>query len=152
MVLKGAKVGAGVGLLGQNLSTTTQVLFGTTPATYTLGANGFLTVHPAAGSTTGIITVKEPGGNLLSPQKFKIIPTITSFTPTDGAAGTQVIITGMSFTGATAVKFATGKVATFTVNSDTQVTAKVPAGAITGTIQVVTPGGTAISTTEFTVP
>ena len=152
VVLKGAKVGAGVGILGQNLSTTTQVLFGTTPATFTLGANGFMTVHPAAGSTTGIITVKESGGNLLSPQKFKIIPSITSFTPTDGAAGTQVIITGMSFTGATAVKFATGKVATFTVNSDTQVTATVPTGAITGTIQVVTPGGTAVSTTMFTVP
>ena len=152
VVLKGAKVGASVGLLGQNLATTTQVLFGTTPATYTLGANTFMIVHPAAGSTTGIITVKEPGGNLLSPQKFKIIPTITSFTPTDGAAGTQVVITGVSFTGATAVRFATGKTATFTVNSDTQVTATVPTGAVTGTIQVTTPGGTGVSTTVFTVP
>ena len=152
VVLKGAKVGAAVGLLGQNLSTTTQVLFGTGPGTFTLGANGFMIVHPAAGANTGIITVKEPGGNLLSPQKFKIIPSITSFSPTDGAVGVQVILTGMSFTGATAVKFATGKAAVFTVNSDTQITATVPTGAVTGTIQVTTPGGTAISTTTFTVP
>jgi uncharacterized repeat protein (TIGR03803 family) len=152
VVLKGAKVGTGVGLLGQNLSTTTQVLFGSTPATFTLGANGFMMVHPVAGSTTGTITVKEPGGNLLSRQTFKIIPSITSFAPADGAAGTTVVITGMSFTQATAVKFATGKAATFTIDSDTQITATVPTGAVTGTIQVTTQGGTAISTTEFTVP
>jgi uncharacterized repeat protein (TIGR03803 family) len=152
VVLKGAKVSAAVGLLGQNLSTTTQVLFGTGPGTFTLGANGFMTVHPAAGATTGIITVKEPGGNLVSPQKFKIIPSITSFAPDHGPAATQVVITGMSFTQATAVKFATGKAATFTVNSDTQITATVPAGAVTGTVQVTTQGGTAISTATFTVP
>jgi hypothetical protein len=109
-------------------------------------------VHPAAGANTGIITVEEPGGNLLTPQKFKIIPTITSFSPTDGAAGTKVMITGVSLSQTTAVKFATGKAATFTINSDTLVTATVPAGAVTGTIQVTTPGGTAISTTDFTVP
>jgi len=152
VVLKGAKVGAAVGLLGQNLSTTTQVLFGTGPGTFTLGANAFMLVHPAAGANTGIITVEEPGGNLLTPQKFKIIPTITSFSPTDGAAGTKVMITGVSLSQTTAVKFATGKAATFTINSDTLVTATVPAGAVTGTIQVTTPGGTAISTTDFTVP
>jgi hypothetical protein len=40
---------------------------------------------------------------------------------------------------------------TVTVNSDTQVTADVPTGAVTGKIIIVTNGGIAESTTEFTV-
>jgi hypothetical protein len=61
-----------------------------------------------------------------------------------------VVLTGKSFTQATAVKFGT-KTATFTVNSDTQITTTVPTGAITGKISVTTPGGTANSSTTFTV-
>jgi len=78
-------------------------------------------------------------------------PKITSFTPLSGAVGTSVVITGTNFTGATAVKFNT-TTATFTVNSATQITATVPAGATTGKISVKAPGGTAISTATFTVP
>jgi hypothetical protein len=37
------------------------------------------------------------------------------------------------------------------VNSDTKITATVPAGATTGKIQVTTSGGTATSSTAFTV-
>jgi hypothetical protein len=41
--------------------------------------------------------------------------------------------------------------ASFTVNSDTQVTAIVPAGAVTAPIYITTPGGTAVTPSEFTV-
>jgi len=44
-----------------------------------------------------------------------------------------------------------GKVATFTVNSDTQITAVVPAGAKTGKIAVTTQGGAATSTATYSV-
>jgi hypothetical protein len=77
-------------------------------------------------------------------------PVVSSFTPTSGSAGTSVTVTGSGFTGATAVKF-NGMSATFTVNSDTQVTATVPAGASTGPIAVTTPAGTGTSTASFTV-
>ena len=40
---------------------------------------------------------------------------------------------------------------TFVVNSATQITATVPSTATTGRIKVTTPGGTATSTTDFTV-
>jgi len=80
--------------------------------------------YGAAGATTGVITVLEPGGNLSSPQKFKIIPTISSFSPKSGPVGTQVTITGMSLKQTSGVTIGKAK-ATFTVNSDTQVTATV---------------------------
>jgi hypothetical protein len=57
----------------------------------------------------------------------------------------------MSLTQATSVKFGGVKASTFTVNSNTQVTATVPSGAVTGKISIVTPGGTASSATVFTV-
>ena len=100
--------------------------------------------------TTGVITVLEPGGNLTTPQKFKIIPTISSFSPKSGPVGTQVTITGMSLKQTTSVTIGKAK-ATFTVNSDTQVTATVGAGAVTGKVTLKTPGGTATGPGNFTV-
>jgi hypothetical protein len=68
-------------------------------------------------------------------------PYISGFTPTKGPIGTPVVITGASFTGTTAVKF--GDVAgSYHVDNDGQITATVPAGAITAPITVVAPGGT----------
>ena len=151
LVLRTAKVGAAVSLLGQGFATATGVTFGTTAATYTVVSDTFLTAKPVAGSTTAQITVKEPAGNLLTPLKFKIAPTITSFSPTSGPVGTSVIITGMSLSQTTLVKFGTVTATTFTVNSNTQVTATVPTGAVTGKISIATPGGTAASATAFTV-
>jgi hypothetical protein len=77
-------------------------------------------------------------------------PTVSSFTPGSGAAGTSVTVTGSGFTGATAVTF-NGSSAAFTVASDTQLTATVPAAATTGPIAVTTPAGTGTSTASFTV-
>ena len=77
-------------------------------------------------------------------------PTIASFSPTSGSAGSKVTLTGTGFGGATAVSF-DGTSAPFSVDSATQITATVPAGATSGAIAVTTPGGTATSTTSFTV-
>jgi len=79
-------------------------------------------------------------------------PTITSFTPTSGPAGTSVNITGTNFTGATAVKFNGFSANSFTFTSATQITAAiVPNTATTGPISVTTPSGTGTSSTNFTV-
>ena len=83
--------------------------------------------------------------------KFRVTPAIVNFTPPNGPVGTSVVITGNSFTGATKVTFGGIAATAFTVNSYTKITATVPVGAVTGKIQVITPGGTAPSVTVFTV-
>jgi hypothetical protein len=65
--------------------------------------------------------------------------------------GTSVVITGESLTGTSAVAFGGVAATSFTVNSDTQITASVPTGANMGLIAVSTQGGYAQSATSFTV-
>lgn len=145
------KVGKTVEILGQGLTGTTKVSFNGTLATFTVVSDTYLTATLPAGATTGFVTVTTPGGARKSNRKFLVTPSITSFAPPSGPIGTVVTIMGNSFTGATKVMFGTVKATVFTVVSDMQVTATVPSGAVTGKIQVTTPGGTATSSTAFTV-
>ena len=98
--------------------------------------------------------VTRPRGAGCDVGAFEVIgsePTITSFTPASGPAGTSVTITGSALLGATAVAFNGVNAASFTVGSDTQISAVVPVGATTGPIAVTTPDGTAISAENYTV-
>ena len=83
----------------------------------------------ADGFVTKFSTVPEP-------------PTVTSFTPTSAGIGHNVTITGTNFTGATQVQFGGVNATSFTVFSATQITAIVPAGAVSGSVSVTTPYGT----------
>ena len=78
-------------------------------------------------------------------------PTISSFAPTSGPVGTAVTLIGTGFTGATAVAFSGAAPASFSVDSDAQITAGVPAAATSGTITVTTPIGAATSAASFAV-
>lgn len=144
------KVGKSVEVLGQGFTGTTKVTFNGKVATFNVVSDTYLTAVVPAGATTGPVSVVTPSGTLKSNRKFLVTPSITSFAPTSGAEGDPVTITGVSLTGATRVTFG-GKAATFRVNSDTTISTTVPTGAVTGKIQVTTPGGIATSTTNFTV-
>src|SRR5207237_2104196 len=78
-------------------------------------------------------------------------PTITRFTPTSGPVGTSITLSGTNLTGATVVTFNGVSAAPFTVTSATAIQDTVPPGATTGPLSVSTPGGTATSTSAFTV-
>jgi len=77
------------------------------------------------------------------------LPVVSSFTPTSGNTGTTITITGTALTGATAVTINGNPVTSFTVVSNTSITAVVPSGS-TGPVRVTTPGGTNVSSTNFT--
>ncbi len=145
------KVGKSIGILGQGFNGTTGVSFNGTAAKFKISSDTFLTATIPAGATSGIVTVAISSGNLKSKQTFRVIPVIKVFTPTSGPVGTPVKITGVSLTQATKVTFAGVASTQFSVDSDTQVTAYVPTGAKTGKIAITTPGGTATSSSSFTV-
>jgi hypothetical protein len=143
------KVGATIEVLGQGFTGTTSVKLGGTAANFTIVSDTYLTAKVPAGSS-GFVTVTAPGGTLTSSRKFFVTPVVTSFAPPSGPVGTQVVITGNGLIQATKVAFG-NKSAAFVVNSDTKITATVPAGAVTNKISVTTPGGKASSKTKFTV-
>ncbi len=71
-------------------------------------------------------------------------PTVVSISPNSGprAGGTVVSIAGTGFLGATAVNFGAAAASSFTVNSDTSITATTPAGTGAVDVTVTTSAGT----------
>ena len=149
------KVGTIITILGQGFTgvgATHDVSFNGIPALWVEGFPTYLKAAVPGGATTGPVTVTTLAGTLTSNQPFRVHPVILSVTPGTGAAGTPVVITGTSFTETTKLTFGGGKAAAaFTVDSDTQVTATVPAGAPTGYIVLTTAGGRSRSPETFTV-
>lgn len=79
-------------------------------------------------------------------------PTVTSFLPTSAIAGATVTIAGTNFNNASIVQFGGTNAASFVVNSPTQITAVVGAGA-SGNVTVTTPGGVgSLAGFSFAVP
>jgi uncharacterized repeat protein (TIGR03803 family) len=68
-----------------------------------------------------------------------------------GHIGQTAYILGTGLTGSTSVTFNGTAATSFTVVSDSEVTAVIPTGATTGTLQVATPGGALSSVVEFQV-
>jgi hypothetical protein len=149
-------VGTSVTITGTNFLGVTAVSFNNVnaPSFIVNSATELIALVPS-GATTGRIRVTSGLGTATSATDFTVTapqpPTVTSFSPTSGPVGTSVAIMGTNFTGATSVSFNNVNAATFTVNSATQITATVPAGATTGRVRVVTTGGTGTSATDFTV-
>ena len=113
--------------------------------------NGTLNFTVAANTglaRTGTITV---AGQTFTVNQSVACQTITGISPVRGGVGSSVIITGTNLTEVTAVKFNNNITAQFTVNSPTQITATVPAGATTGTITVSKTGCGDVQTANFIV-
>ena len=87
-------------------------------------------------------------------KSFSVIPvpppSISSFSPESGQAGSSVVISGQALLETTSVQFG-GRPAAFTAESDVTLMATVPGDAKTGKITVVTRYGTATSNKVFTV-
>ena len=119
-------------------------------------ANGAMTSIPSlVQHTSGIFygTVGKGGNSTNNGTLFSLATGLAPFVrpvPNIAGVGATVQILGTNLTGATGVSF-NGISAPFTVISPTLIGTTVPAGASTGTLQVVTPGGTLSSNVSFVV-
>ena len=77
-------------------------------------------------------------------------PTISSFSPAAGPVGTMVVLNGANFVPPLSIVFA-GNVSAAGSFTSTTITVTVPSGAETGPITVTAQGGSAATTTDFTV-
>lgn len=135
--------GTVVTITGSNFTGATAVSFGGVAASSFTVVNATTITAIVATGASGSVSVTTPSGTTSAPGfLYGLLPAITSFSPTSGATGTLVTITGTNLTGATAVSFGGVFTGTFTVVNSTTITASVWIGA-TGSVAVTTPGGTA---------
>ena len=143
LVTTNGKVGTTVDILGQGLTGTSGVVFDGVPATFNIVSGTFITAVVPQKALTGVVTVTTTATTYQSSKTFNVTPQLTAFSPAGAIVGATVTLTGVSLTQTSAVTIG-GKAATFTVVSDTDVTAVVPAGAKTGQkITITTAGGLA---------
>jgi uncharacterized repeat protein (TIGR03803 family) len=149
-VTSGAE-GAQVGILGQGFSAKSVVEFGGIKATTIKPAGStYILATVPTGALTGDVIVTTGSTVLSTLASFKITPTYKSFAPPSGPVGTVVTFNGTGLTQTTKVTIDNVS-ASFTVVSDSEITATVPTGAATGKIVVTTKGGSVSSSTSFTV-
>ena len=108
------------------------------------------------GAASGRVSLTVAGGSSSSDDTFSILtppapPMIDTFSPASGPVGTAVTIKGAGLGGATAVTFNAAPASSFTIDSDAQIRAIVPAGATSGQLSVTTSAGSATSVASFVV-
>lgn len=148
-------VGNKITLTGANFTGVSAVKFSNNlSATFTIINDTQIVATVPAGAVDGVITLSKPSCADVTTGSFDVVdcPTVSSFTPGSGAAGTSVTITGSNFTGVNSVTFSDNVSTAFTVNSDTQITVTVPAGAVSGAITIGKFGCDGTQTASFTVP
>jgi uncharacterized repeat protein (TIGR03803 family) len=119
------------------------------------------TFDAAEGGRTDIALLQATDGNFYGATSggafggaiFRISLGLPAFVKTvqpAGKVGDSITILGYGLTGSTSVTF-NGAAATFTVVSDTQITATVPSGASTGKVQITTPSGKLATVVTFPI-
>jgi hypothetical protein len=113
-------------------------------------------IKGSAGSTgngSAILSgIQNNVGLLLALKPIPATPTISDFTPgsTCYGSGSTIVITGTNLTGAISVSF-NNVSANFTVNGPNQITAILPPTATTGPVRVITPSGSAVSSSDLII-
>jgi hypothetical protein len=149
---RNAVVGASVMIVGTHLTGATAVSFNGVPATFTLGSDTQLTAVVPAAATTGSVTITTPQGTVTSTAIISILalPIVSSFSPSGGAVGASVTISGSHLGGSSTVRF-NGVSASVVTSSDSSITVQVPSTATSGPISVTTAAGTVTAAGSFTI-
>ena len=139
--------GTSVTLTGMNFGGASGVTFGGNAATNVtvVSATSITATTPAHAAGAVDVVVTTGAGSFTASSAFNYIapPAVTGISPNFGPAvgGTVVTVNGSGFTGATSVRFG-GLAGSFTLTSDTQITATSPAGTGIVDLTVTTPIGT----------
>jgi hypothetical protein len=144
--------GTTVTVTGTNFTGTTRVRLNGTSVPFTVASDTTLRFTVPAGATAGTISIDGLDGSVTSTDTFAPAapPTITSFTPGNGSVGTVVTITGTNLANTVGVQI--GRIITVPTSvSATQVTFTIPAGAVTGSITILSKDGSVTATGTFTV-
>ena len=156
----GPLTGGGVTTItGSGLAFTTGVTFATgstnvRPSSFAiLSDNQLAVIVPPGSGPTAQVSVTNAVGPSATTLTYTYTgippPVLTTINPTTGpaAGGNQVVLTGTGFTYTTQVAFGTGNLASFSVTSDTTITATAPPGpGGPANVTVTGPGGTSSPT------
>ena len=150
----GGPAGTTVTINGLGFNSSSIVKFnGTSAGSVTHVSAQQLKATAPAGGKSGPITVTNstaPTGPVRSAVSYAYPPTLSSFAPASGITGSSVTITGTNYVVGAKVKFGALASPSVTFVSALQLKAVVPNGAVAGKISVTTPGGGAVSATNFT--
>jgi hypothetical protein len=148
-------IGAPITITGTSFGATqgtSTVTFNGTVATVSTWSATSIAVTVPVGALTGNVVVTVNGATS-NGMPFTVAPIITNLSPTSGAVGTPITITGVNFgvsQGTSTVTF-NGTTTTPTSWSATSIVVPVPVAATTGNV-VVTVAGLASNGVNFTVP
>lgn len=137
-------------LTGVNFTATMEVRIGEVVITPQLVNNTRVSFFVPESCVSAPITIKTPAGLMTTITNFAMLPKLDALVPDRGRAGDSVMIQGSGLFNVTSVKF-NGIATTYTNNSVNLITATVPAGVTSGTVEVITGEGTAVSTMPFLV-
>ena len=137
------KGGNEVTITGQGFTTDTQVVFGNfaTPQLTFVDDKTLKAVVPRGLIADAVdVVVYNKNGVASQRRAYRYLPDVkvSGINPNTGpvAGGTTVVLAGAGFAGATAVQFGANAATSFTVNSDTQITAVTPAATAAGAVDV----------------
>jgi hypothetical protein len=146
-----AGMGDAVVINGAGFDNVQLVAFGSPPnlvqaASYVVNSPSRITASLSTGATGSVVVTTRGGSASRTGFVFAPVPVITRFTPDSARAGETVRIVGSGFLSQSAVSvvnFGNVRAASWTVVSDSVITASPAQTGATGSISLTTPGGTA---------
>ena len=116
---------------------------------YLIAVDGFK--EDDAGDLDSAATSADAGNLILNWAQRTTGPTLSGMTPPSSEGGVVVTLHGANLFGATTVTFNGVNASEFEVDSESEISVRVPAGGTSGPVRVSTPAGLATSGTDFVV-
>lgn len=143
--------GTEVVLSGNNFTGATQVLFDETSTPFTVISDGEIRVSVPEAVESGRLAVLNAQGPAYSPGVFVVLtpPVITGLTPPYAGEGEWFRVRGGGLSETTGLTIGGLPVDEWVVDSETQLSVRVPSGVIGGVVEVSTTLGSAVSPGDF---